>query len=76
VNLERKRKGQEIAENGPDGSQTCERSIGIEAGRMGGIITPDTYRSLYFMEARHLLSACLGALPSRSSSSLQALLHA
>lgn len=49
-----------------DPGEDVRGSIGIEAGRMGGIITPDAHRSLYLMEAKRLLSAPLGALPSRA----------
>lgn len=53
---------------GADPDEDVRGSIGIEAGRMGGIITPDAHRSLYLMEAKRLLSAPLGALPSRTLS--------
>lgn len=53
---------------GTDPGEDVRGSIGIEAGRMGGIITPDAHRSLYLMEAKRLLSAPLGALPSRTLS--------
>lgn len=64
---------EEEEEDGPGGPQCADfsemrGSIGIEAGRMGGIITPDAHRSLYLIEVKRLLSALLGALPSRSPS--------